>query len=165
MKIIVFLKLNLYYDYFVGFSDAPSGKESAWQRRRCKRQGFDPWVGKIPWRRAWQPAPVFLPGESHGQRSRGGYSPQGHKELDGTEVTQHACMTVWSGPKANYMVKNSECYSWKDKGSPIQSELLISQMTVKRSSELLSAILGAGVLTARFWFSTNSCCSDATFRI
>ena len=37
--------------------------------------GFDPWVGKIPWRRAWQPTPVFLPGESHGQRSLAGYSP------------------------------------------------------------------------------------------
>ena len=38
----------------------------------------DPWVEKIPWRRTWQPTPVFLPGESHGQRSLGGYSPQDH---------------------------------------------------------------------------------------
>ena len=37
--------------------------------------GFDPWVGKIPWRRKWQPTPVFLPGKSHGQRSLAGYSP------------------------------------------------------------------------------------------
>jgi len=44
--------------------------------------GFDPWVGKIPWRRAWQPTPVFFPGESHRQRSLAGYSPWGHKELD-----------------------------------------------------------------------------------
>ena len=51
------------------------------------RQGFDPWVGKIPWRRAWQPTPVFLPGESHGQRSLVGYSPQGRKESDMTEGT------------------------------------------------------------------------------
>jgi len=43
--------------------------------RRCKRCEFDPWVGKIPWRRAWQPTPVFLTGESHGQRSLAGYSP------------------------------------------------------------------------------------------
>ena len=43
-----------------------SGKESACQCKRCK---FNPWVGKIPWRREWQPTPVFLPGESHGQRS------------------------------------------------------------------------------------------------
>ena len=46
---------------------------------------LDPWVGKIPWRRAWQPTPVFLPGESHGQRSLEGYSPWGCKESDTTE--------------------------------------------------------------------------------
>ena len=51
------------------------------------RCGFDPWVGKIPWRRKWQPAPVLLSGESHGQRSLAGYSPQSHKELDITEAT------------------------------------------------------------------------------
>ena len=48
---------------------------------------FSPWVGKIPWRRAWQPTPVFLPGESYGQKSLVGYSLQGHTELDTTEVT------------------------------------------------------------------------------
>ena len=47
--------------------------------------GFDPWVGKIPWRRAWQPTPVFSPGESHGQRSLVGYSPRGGKESDMTQ--------------------------------------------------------------------------------
>ena len=52
---------------------------------RPKGRSFDPWVGKIPWRMARQPAPVFLPGESHGQRSLVGYSPWGHK--DATEVT------------------------------------------------------------------------------
>ena len=46
------------------------------------RGGFDPWVGTIPWRRKWQPAPVFLPRESHGQRSLVGYSPGGHRESD-----------------------------------------------------------------------------------
>jgi len=48
---------------------------------------FDPRVGKIPWRRAWQPIPVFLPGKSHGQRNLAGYSPKGHKESDRTEAT------------------------------------------------------------------------------
>ena len=46
-----------------------------------KRHGFDPWVGKIPWRRAWRPTPGFLPGESQGQRNLSGYSPQGRKEV------------------------------------------------------------------------------------
>ena len=60
----------------------PSGKESACQ---CRRRRFDPWVGKIPWRRKWQPTPVFLPGESLAQRSLAGYSPWGRKESDMTE--------------------------------------------------------------------------------
>ena len=47
--------------------------------------GFDPWIGKISWRKEWQPTPVFLPGEFHGQGSLAGYSPWGHKELDMTE--------------------------------------------------------------------------------
>ena len=49
------------------------------------RPGFDPWVGKISWRRKWQPTPVFLPGKSHGRRNLVGYSPWGRKELDTTE--------------------------------------------------------------------------------
>ena len=62
------------------------------QCRRCQRFRFHPWIGKIPWRRTWQPTPVLLPGESHGQRSLAGCSPQGRKEWDTTEVTQHTCM-------------------------------------------------------------------------
>ena len=54
------------------------------------RHGFDPWGGKIPCRRAGQPTPIFLPGESHGQRSLAGYSPRGQKELNTTEVLQHS---------------------------------------------------------------------------
>ena len=54
-----------------------------------KKSEFDPWVEKIPWRRAWQPTPVFLPGEPHGQRSVVGYGPKSCKELDTIEVTEH----------------------------------------------------------------------------
>ena len=52
-----------------GFPGGASGKELSCQCRRHKRHRFDPWVGRIPWRRAWQPTPVFLPGQSYGQRS------------------------------------------------------------------------------------------------
>ena len=73
-----------------GFPGGASSKEPpACQGKRHRRLGFDPWVGKIPWRRAWQPTPVFLLGESHGQRSLEVYSPRGHKESDTTEVTAH----------------------------------------------------------------------------
>ena len=65
-----------------GFTRGSDGKElacNAWD------MGSNPWVGKIPRRREWHPTPVFLPGESQGQRSLAGYSPWGLKELDTTE--------------------------------------------------------------------------------
>ena len=64
---------------FLGFPGGSVGKESACSGRRS---GFDPWVGKITSSRKWQPTPVFLPGEFHGQRSLTGYSLWGHKESD-----------------------------------------------------------------------------------
>ena len=78
-------KIGIYFQQPKEWSRLPrylSGKESACQCRRC---GFDPWVGKIPWRRKWKLTPVFLLRKSHGQRSLMGYSPWGHKESDMTE--------------------------------------------------------------------------------
>ena len=63
-------------------------KNSAANAEDVRDMGSIP--GKIPWRRAWQPIPIFLPGESHGQRSLVGCSPLGHKESDMTEATEHA---------------------------------------------------------------------------
>ena len=61
--------------------------------------GFDPWVGKIPWKRKWQPTPVFLPGKSHGQWSLAGCSLWGYKELNTT-----------------YLVNNNKIYHWGQTG-------------------------------------------------
>ena len=55
---------------------------------------FDPWVGKMPWKREWLPTPVFLPGRPQGQRSLMGLSPWGHKESDMTVVMQHASVQL-----------------------------------------------------------------------
>ena len=69
----------------------PGGSWLPWWARResvclqCRRPGFDPWVGKIPWRREWQPTPLLLPVKSHGQRSLVDYRPWGLKESDTTE--------------------------------------------------------------------------------
>ena len=64
----------------------------AWQE--VQEMWLHPWVGKIPWRRAWQPTPVLLPGESHGLRSLVGYSPLGHKESDMTKwLSTHTHVT------------------------------------------------------------------------
>ena len=52
--------------YIWNLGGGASGKEPVCQCWRGKRHGFNPWVRKVPWRRAWQPTPVFLPGESHG---------------------------------------------------------------------------------------------------
>ena len=90
----------------LGFPGGTSGKEPTCQCRRCKWLRFHPFVRKIPWRRAWQPTPVFLPGESHGQRGLVGYSPLGHKELAQLRrLSMHRCkllergirITVWPG--------------------------------------------------------------------
>ena len=64
-----------YLQFSEGLLGWLSGKESTYNAGDVEM--FDPWIGKVPWRRAWQPTPVFLPGESHGQRSLGGYIPPG----------------------------------------------------------------------------------------
>ena len=56
------------------------------RRRSCR---FDPWVGKIPWRRKWQPTPLSLPEKSHGQRYLADHSPWGCRESDMTEINTH----------------------------------------------------------------------------
>ena len=74
----------------VGLPKWLSVKGFTCQCRRCKRHGFDPWMGKSPWRRKWQPTPKFLPGKLHGQRSLVLWdSSRGCKELDTTEHTQN----------------------------------------------------------------------------
>ena len=83
-----------------GFPGGTSGKEC----RRHKRCRFNPWVGKIPWSREWRPTPVFLPGESHGQRSLAGYGPRGGKESDSSKrLSTHAqTRREYSGGLATY---------------------------------------------------------------
>ena len=76
-----------------GFPGGADGKELSCQCRRQKNHRFDSWVRKIPWRRAWQPTSVFLPGESYGQRSLEGYSPWGREESDMAEATERAHMS------------------------------------------------------------------------
>ena len=91
--------------------DFPGGsdiKASVFMSLQCRRPGFEPWVGKIPWRRKWQSTPVPLPGKSHGQRSLVGSSPWGRKESDTTEwlhfplsfflyeTTHYGCEALWN---------------------------------------------------------------------
>ena len=84
-----------------------------WQRicLQCRRPGFYPWVGKIPWRREWLPIPVFLPGKFHEQRSLAGYSPWGGKESRTTEQLTHtrtASTESWVIGSIGHMVSYQE---------------------------------------------------------
>ena len=87
--------------YLDGFPWWCSGKDSVCQCRRQKGLGFDLWVSKIPWRRKWQPTPVFLPGKSCGQKSLVGYSLRGCKE---SNTSEHACTTY---TRYNWLFLNS----------------------------------------------------------
>ena len=81
--------------YITGLPGGANSKESTCQCKKLKKHVLDPLVGKMPWNKKWQPTPVFLPGESHGQKSLVSYSPWGRKELDTSEVlsTEHIYIT------------------------------------------------------------------------
>ena len=91
-----------------------SGGEIHWAEFDCNmRPRFNPWVGKILWRRAEQPTPVFLPGESHGQRSLAGYRPwEGHKEADTTE-TKWKTGTKWNKTQGRDLPDSRSCSTWR----------------------------------------------------
>ena len=78
----VYCCFHRHYTQSLGF---PGGSDGKSVRLQCGRPGFNPWVGKISWRRKWQPPPVLLFGKPHGLRSLIGYSPRGRKESDMTE--------------------------------------------------------------------------------
>ena len=89
-----FLSGNIECYLIIGylFLSFPCGSDGKIICLQCWRPGFDPWAGKIPWRRKRQPTPVVLPGESHGQRNLVVYSPWGRKESD---TTEHLLVFFW----------------------------------------------------------------------
>ena len=112
-----------------------SGKESTCQCRRC---GFHPWVGKIPWRRKWQLTPAFLPEKSHRQRSLVGYSPWGHKESDMAE-----CVHIYAHTCAHTQV------SWETRFKLLE-EITVGEKTItaNRNIDFLLHQHGVGITTA-----------------
>ena len=100
-----------------------SGKESAFAMQ-CRRSRFKPWVRKIPWRRKWQPIPLFSPGEFHGQRSLVDYIPWDHNESD---------MIEW--PTFSYI----KLYIWLPIG--YEKELLNLQTFYKKTNISINNIL------------------------
>ena len=79
------LFLDVKYFKILGYLGAAVVKNPPANAEDAKRYWFNPWFRKIPWRRIWQPAPIFLPGKFHGQRSLADYSSRGRKVSDTTE--------------------------------------------------------------------------------
>ena len=107
---------------------------------------FSPWTGKFPWRRKWQPTPVFLPGEFHGHRSLAGYSPWGHKELDTTRQLTH---TVAASPASSSVSSLKCCH---------RGLLSCAPRLVKERLDL-----GDLGWWSKFW--QNPCCARNSFSI
>ena len=97
----IYIYIYIYYTYaYIHIHIHGASLVAPWYRicLQCKRPGFNPCVGKISWRRAWQPTLVLLTGEFHGQRSLVGYSPWGHTQLDtseGTKQQQQTCIYTY----------------------------------------------------------------------
>ena len=108
---IVVHVLNI--DILLGFTGGASGKETACQCRRCERRKFDPWPGKIPWRRAWQPTPVFLPGESPWTGEPGGLQFTGLRSVrhDWSNLAQHRYFVVLTA--LSVICKDNDTYIQK----------------------------------------------------
>ena len=89
-----------------------------------RRPGFDPWVGKIPWRRAWLPTPVSLPGEFHGQRSLGGLYPIGSKRISPSAFSLLYC-PIMMGVSEKAMAPHSSTLAcktpWTEEPGRLQS--------------------------------------------
>ena len=102
-------------------------------RLQCNRPRFSPWVGKVPWRREWQPTAVFLPGKSHGHGSLAGSSPRDHKESDSTEHIRREQRFL--SPWTSLMIWTSVF----SRSFPVQ--LMISYFRKQRGADILEMTL------------------------
>ena len=133
----------------------PDGSESA----RCRRRGFDSWVGKIPWRRKWQPTPVLLPGKFYELRSLIGYSPWGRKESDTTERLHFTSLVLLLSQET--VILNNLLFLTKLTGKKLFSKFT-GQNTELVLSWVFKAIVGLGwhlekKLILTFCFTYRSC--------
>ena len=134
-----------------------------WQ---CRRPRFHPWVGKIPWRRKWQPTPVLLPGKSHGQRSLVDSSPWGHKESGTTErlaltylmeycVCARSCLTLCGPTDCSSQtpppLEISRQEHWS--GFPLQGGL--RHLRIEPESPASPALAGRFFTTKATWGALN----------
>ena len=122
------------------------------------RPRFNPLVGKIPWRRKWQPTPVFLPGQFHGQRSLVGYSPWGSKESDMTEkLTPFPSLLLFIFPIFLRKVLCEEVNCHEISPPPDKIVVLFRFTVVLQAMGILSY---STEVTLRPWIRTHGKCSQ-----
>ena len=128
-----------------------SGKKSICQCKRHKRLGFEPWVGKLLWRRKWQLTAVFLPGKCHAQRSLMGCSPWGHKESEMTEHTHTHTRDDHETIEHNFFLSSPKYDAINNQRS--QKIMLEFWLYLSVNYELTSATytLILGFLTCEMW--------------
>ena len=117
-------------------NDFPGGSDGKSVCLQCRSPGLDPRVGKIPWRRKWQPTPVLLPGKSHGQRSLVGYYPwMGSQRVRHDWVTSFPSFlpSLWQKAKRNWRAS-----FWKWKSEKAGLKLNIKKMKMMASDPVTS---------------------------
>ena len=126
------------------------------------RPGFNPRIGKIPWRRKWQPTPVLLPEKFHGRRSLVGYSPWGHKESDTTEWLHFHVSLSWIGEGNGNPLQCSCLENPRDGGAwwaavygVPQSRTRLTRLSSSSSSSSVhkAEIIGSGIVCLESWIS------------
>ena len=135
-----------------------SSKKTACQHGRHRRCGLDPRVGKIAWRKKWQPTPIFLPGKSHGQRSLAGYSPWGCK-VGHRLATKQQQQRIWSGifPKKAYRwpmgenVLNITKHQGNANQNHMRYHLTLARMTINKKTKDDKCWQGCGEKRTHFY--------------
>ena len=143
--------LKVLTEFVTGLPWWLSGKEPTCQ---CKRRGFNLWVGKIPWRRKWQPTPVFLPGKSHGQRNLVGYPPPGSKRIWPDLATKQLnllqccfCFMFWFFGCETYGI----LASWVWTCTPCLGRRSLNHWAVRKSLFFFSMLLPSRVHGSDLW--------------
>ena len=143
-KIIIIANIKNSLYIFMGFPWWLNSKGSTCQCRRCE---FNPWDGKTPWRRKWQPRPVFLPEKSYGQRSPAGYSPGNHKESDMTEWLKNNNNIYYHTERLKGIKLKYEFLIYKTGNWSLGRLIVLSKVT-----QLLSKIWKTGSLNEELMF-------------
>ena len=152
MAFPTFFNLSLNFAIRRSCSEHPSGTSGKKKKThlpmqvRHKRCWFNPWIGKIPWRRAWQSTPVFLPRESHGQRSLERHNSWGHKETEAHHLSYSLLLFLLT-------VESFSIFGYKEHS---QFDFSIDHLVISMC-RIVSCVVGKGCLLDQCVLLTKLC--------